>query len=174
MHIKISVHVFPFVLGIGRFKYCKFLHSRKSFVLGELSFAGIPLRQYCLSVNKIHCYTWSPELVKCSQWQPCGVVTQHGLTQILGHPKLLQNLNPPQIYMSKLHIFKNSKFGATHVGSPHNMAVTVCNKLILVNKCKTEFHLFSYNYNSNAFWQNKVHPEQGILGWINANLYLFL
>ena len=64
--------------------------------------------------------------------------------------------------ISKLHIFKNSKFGATHVRSPHHMAVTGCNKLILVNKCKTEFHSFSYNYSLKAFWQNKVHPEQGI------------
>ena len=79
------------------FGICKSLHSRKSFVLGELSFARMPSRQYCLSMNRIHCYNWSPELVKCSQWQPYGVVTQHGLTQILGHPKLLQNLNAPQI-----------------------------------------------------------------------------
>ena len=75
----------------------KSLRSRKSFVLGELSFARMPSRQYCLSMNKLHCYNWSPQLVKCSQWQPYGVVTQHGLTQILGHPKLLQNLNAPQI-----------------------------------------------------------------------------
>ena len=64
--------------------------------------------------------------------------------------------------MSKLHIFKNPKFGAIHVGSLHHMAVTGCNKLILVNNCKTEFLSFSYNYNSKAFWQKKVLPEQMI------------
>ena len=80
--------------------YCliyKSLHSMKSFVLGELSFTRMPSRQYCLSVNRLHCYNWSPELVKCSHWQQYGVVTQHGMAQILGHPKLLQNLNAPHI-----------------------------------------------------------------------------
>ena len=64
--------------------------------------------------------------------------------------------------MLKLDIFKNLKFGAIHVGSPHHIAVTGCNKLILVNNCKTEFHSFSYNYNAKAFWQKKVLPEQRI------------
>ena len=76
---------------------CKSLHSRKSFVLGELSFARMPSRQYCLKVNKVHSCNWRPELVNCGQWQPWGVVTQHGMTQILGHPKLLQKLNAPHI-----------------------------------------------------------------------------
>ena len=83
--------------------WSKSLHSRKSFVLGELSFARMPLRQYCLSMNKVRCWNWSPELVKCRQWQQYGVVTEHGLTQILGHPKLLQNLNAPQILQGYTH-----------------------------------------------------------------------
>ena len=78
-------------------KACKSLHSRKSFVLGELSFARMPSRQYCLKVNKLHCWNCRPELVNCGQWQPWGVVTQHGKTQILGLPKLLQKLIPPHI-----------------------------------------------------------------------------
>ena len=73
------------------------LHSRRSFVLGELSFARMPSRQYCLSMNKLHCYNWSPELVKCSRQHQYDLVTQHGLTQILGHPKLFQTLNARHI-----------------------------------------------------------------------------
>ena len=46
---------------------CKSLHSRKSFVLGELSFARMPSRQYCLKVNKLHCWNCRPELVNCGQ-----------------------------------------------------------------------------------------------------------
>ena len=45
----------------------KSLHSRKSFVLGELSFARMPSRQYCLKVNKLHCWNCRPELVNCGQ-----------------------------------------------------------------------------------------------------------
>ena len=45
----------------------KSLHSRKSFVLGELSFAGMPSRQYCLKVKKLHCWNCRPELVNCGQ-----------------------------------------------------------------------------------------------------------
>ena len=37
------------------FPTSKSLHSRKSFVLVELSFARMPSRQYCLKVNKVHC-----------------------------------------------------------------------------------------------------------------------
>ena len=37
------------------YEICKSLHSRKSFVLGELSFARMPSRQYCLRMNKVHC-----------------------------------------------------------------------------------------------------------------------
>ena len=62
----------------------------------------------------------------------------------------------------KIGIFRNPKFWAIHVGSPHHMAVTGCNELILVNNCKTEFRSFSYNYNSKALWQKKVFPEQMI------------
>ena len=84
----------------------------KSFVLGELSFTRMPSRQHCLRGNRIHCYNWWPELVKCSQWQPYGVVSQHGMGQILGHPKLLQNLNAP-------HICRNWTFLETQIlGNP--------------------------------------------------------
>ena len=79
------------------FMTCKSLHSRKSFVLGELSFARMPSRQYCLRVNKLHCWNCRPELVNCGQWQPSSVVTQHGKTQILGLPKMLQKLIRPHI-----------------------------------------------------------------------------
>ena len=65
-------------------------------------------------------------------------------------------------YMSKLDIFRNPKVWAIHVGSPHLMAVTGCNELILANNSKTEFRSFSYNYNSKACWQKKVLPEQVI------------
>ena len=52
----------------GRYtSYCKSLHSRKSFILGELSFARMPSRQYCLKVNKVHCWNCRPELVNCGQ-----------------------------------------------------------------------------------------------------------
>ena len=65
-------------------------------------------------------------------------------------------------YMSKLDIFKNPKFWAIHVGSPHLMAVTGCNELILANNFQTEFRSLSYNYNSKACWQKKVLPKQVI------------
>ena len=42
-------------------------------------------------------------IIKCSRQHQYGLVTQHGLTQILGHPKLFQNLNAP-------HIFRNWTF----------------------------------------------------------------
>ena len=41
---------------LATFYASKSLHTRKSFVLGELSFARMPSRQYCLSMNKLHCY----------------------------------------------------------------------------------------------------------------------
>ena len=66
-------------------------------------------------------------------------------------------------HMSKLDISRDPKFWAIHVGSQHHIAVTGYNILILVNNCKTEFHSFSYNYNSKAFWQKKVFPKQRIL-----------
>ena len=140
---------------------CKSLHSRKSFVLGELSFARMPSRQYCLKVNKLHCWNCRPELVNCGQWQPSSVVTQHGMTQILSHPKLLQKLNGP-------HICRNwtllgiPNFGSFHVGSPHHMVVTGYNELILVNNSKTELRSYSINNISKACWQKKVLPEQVI------------
>ena len=62
--------------------------------------------------------------------------------------------------MSKLDIFRNPKFWAIHLGSPHHIAPPDYNELILVNNCKTEFHSFSYNYNSKALWQKKVLPNK--------------
>ena len=46
--VSIGLHFFQHSLNS-----CKSLHSRKSFVLGELSFARMPSRQYCLKVNKV-------------------------------------------------------------------------------------------------------------------------
>ena len=96
--------------------WCKSLHSRKSFVLRELSFARMPSRQYCLSVNKLHCYNWWPELVKCTQWQPYGVVTQHGMAQILGHPKLLQKLNASHNIFQNWTFLQIQNFGQSMLG----------------------------------------------------------
>ena len=121
----------------------------------------MPSRQYCLKVNRIHSCNWRPELVKCSQWQPCGVVTQQRMTQILSHPKLLKKLNGP-------HICRNwtllgiPNFRSFHVGSKHHMAVTGYNELILVNNLKTEFRSSSSNNISRACWQKKVLPQQVI------------
>ena len=139
----------------------KSLHSRKSFVLGELSFARMPSRQYCLKVNKLHCWNCRPELVNCGQWQPWGVVTQHGKTQILGLPKLLQKLIPPHICWNWTFL-RISKFWSFHLGSPHLVAVTGCNGLILANNFKTEVRSSSTNNISKACWQKKVLPEQVI------------
>ena len=75
----------------------KSLHCRKCIVVTELSFARMPSRQYCLSMNKLLCYNWSPELVKCSQPEQYSVETQHVLPQILDHLKLLQYLNASYI-----------------------------------------------------------------------------
>ena len=101
LHLPVSTEVWSLFLTslcpLRPFQHCKSLNSRKSFVLGELSFARMHSRHYCLKVNKVHCWNWWPELVNCGQWQPSGVVTQHGMTQILGLPKLLQNLNAPHI-----------------------------------------------------------------------------
>ena len=99
------------------------------------------------------------QLVNCGQWQPWSVVTQHGITQIFGSPKIALKAECTT-YMLKLDIFRNPKFWAIHVGSSHLMAVTGCNELILANNSKTEFRSFSYNYNSKACWQKKVLPEQ--------------
>ena len=43
----------------------------------------MPLRYYCLKMNGIQFWNCSPKLVHCSQWQPCGVLTQHAMTQNL-------------------------------------------------------------------------------------------
>ena len=78
-----------------------------------------------------------------------------------GSPKIAPKADSTT-YMSKLDIFKNPKFWAIHIGSPHLMAVTGCNELILANNFKSEFRSLSYNYNSKASWQKKVFPEQMI------------
>ena len=41
--------------------------------------------------------------------------------------------------MLKLDIFRNPKFWAIHLGSPHHIVPPDYNQLILVNNCKTEF-----------------------------------
>ena len=41
--------------------------------------------------------------------------------------------------MSKLNIFRNPKFWAIHLGSPHHISHPDYNELILVRNCKTEF-----------------------------------
>ena len=53
-YITSNQRIDSIVLHKGVFPKCKSLHSRKSFVLGELSFARMPSRQYCLKVNKVH------------------------------------------------------------------------------------------------------------------------
>ena len=58
--------------------------------------------------------------------------------------------------MSKLDIFKDPKFWAIHVGSPHHISPRDYNQLI----SETEFHSFSYNYNSRALWKKKVLSPQ--------------
>ena len=152
---------------------CKSLHSRKSFVLGELSFARMPSRQYCLKMNRVHSCNWQPELVHCTQWQPSGVLTQHGMTQILGQPKLLQKLKEPHICWNWTFL-GIPNFGPFHLGSPHHMAVTGYNELTLANNSKTEFRSFSYNYNSKALWQKKVLPEQMIYITFQEELMKFV
>ena len=75
--------------------------------------------------------------------------------------------------MSKLDIFRNPKFWAIHLGSPHHhIAPPDYNELILVNNCKTKFCSFSYNHNSKALWQKKVLPKQSMLGWFKGILPL--
>ena len=142
-------------------KYCKSLNSRKSFVLGELSFARMPSRQYCLKVNKVHCWNWRPKLVNCGAVTAmrCGDPTWKDPN--FGSPKIAPKSHSTT-YMLKLDIFKITKFWAFHVGSPHLMAVTGCNELILANNFQTEFRSLSYNYNSKACWKKKVLPEQVI------------
>ena len=117
---------------------CKSLHSRKSFVLGELSFARMPSRQYCLKVNKASSWKLT---TRVSQLWPviamrCGDPTWNDPN--FESPKIAPKAKCT-MYMSKLDIFRNPKFWAIHVGSPHLMAVTGCNELILANNSKTEF-----------------------------------
>ena len=68
--------------------------------------------------------------------------------------------------MSKLDIFRNPKFGAIHVWSPHHMAVTGWLQLIFVNNCKTEFRSFSYNYNSKGIMATESSPRTNDLNRI--------
>ena len=55
----------------------------KSFVVGELSFATMPLSRNCMKMNGIQFYNCLPKLVDCSQEEQYGVETQHGLPKIL-------------------------------------------------------------------------------------------
>ena len=54
--------------------------------------------------------------------------------------------------MSKLDISEHPKFWAIHMRLQHCIALADYIPLILVNNFKTEFHSYSYNKNSRAFW----------------------
>ena len=54
-----------------------------SFVLGELSFATMPLSCNCMKMNGIQFYNCLPKSVDCSQEEQYSVETQHGLPKIL-------------------------------------------------------------------------------------------
>ena len=135
--------------------------SQKSLVLGELSFASMPLRYYWLKMNGLQFWNCLPKLVHCSQWQPWGVVTQDGKTKIL---KSLEMFNF-DIYVVESAfgtILGDPKFGSFHVGSPHLMAVTGHSWLTLVGNSNNEVCSPSNNTVLKAFWQKKVLPEQRI------------
>ena len=135
--------------------------SEKSLVVGELSFASMPLSCSCMKMNGIQFWNCLSKLVYCSQWQPCGVVTQHGMTQNLGFLKM-SNFDIYVVHLAFGAILGDSKFGSFHVGSPHHMAVTGYSWLTLVVNCMNELCSSSNNTVSKAFWQNKVLPQQKI------------
>ena len=121
----------------------------------------MPLRYYWLNMNGIQFWNCLPKLVHCSQWQPCGVVTQHGMTQNLGFLKV-SNFDIYVVHLAFGAILGDSKFGSFHVGSPHLMAVTGHSWLTLVGNSNNEVCSPSNNTVSKAFWQKKVLPEQRI------------
>ena len=121
----------------------------------------MPLRYYWLNMNGIQFWNCLPKLVHCSQWQPCGVVTQHGMTQNLGFLKV-SSFDIYVVHLAFGAILGDSKFGSFHVGSPHLMAVTGHSWLTLVGNSNNEVCSPSNNTVSKAFWQKKVLPEQRI------------
>ena len=132
----------------------------KSFVLGELSFVTMPLSCNCMKMKEIQFWNCLPKLVHCTQWQPCGVVTQDGMTQNLGFLKM-SNFDIYVVLLAFGAILW-PKFGSFHVGSPHHLAVTGYNELTLVVNCMNELCSSSNNTVSKAFWRKKVLPEQRI------------
>ena len=56
---------------------------KSSLVLGELSFARMPLSCNCMKMNEIQFWNCLPKLVDSSQDDQYGVVTQDGLPKIL-------------------------------------------------------------------------------------------
>ena len=121
----------------------------------------MPLRYYWLNMNRIQFWNCLPKLVHCSQWQPCGVVTQHGMTQNLGFLKV-SNFDIYVVHLAFGAILGDSKFGSFHVGSSHLMAVTCHSWPTLVGNSNNEVCSPSNNTVSKAFWQKKVLPEQRI------------
>ena len=145
--------------------HSKSLHSRKSFVLGELSFCQnafetvmfegeqTSLLELPTRVSQL----WPVTAIKCGDptWKDPN----------FGSPKIAPKADSTT-YMSKLNISKSPKFGSFHLGPLHLMAVTGCNGLILANNSKTELRSFSYNYNSKACWQKKSSPGTNDLNHI--------
>ena len=109
----------------------------KSFVLGELSFVTMPLSCNCMKMNEIQFWNCLPKLVHCTQWQPCGVVTQDGMAQNLGFLKM-SNFDIYVVLLAFGAILADPKFGSFHVGSTHHLAVTGYNELTLVVNCMNE------------------------------------
>ena len=87
--------------------------SQKSLVLGELSFASMPSSCNCMKMNGIQFWNCFPKLVHCSQSHPCGVVTQHGMTQNLRFLKM-SNFNIYVVHLAFGAILGDSKFGSCH------------------------------------------------------------
>ena len=189
-HPSQSISKFNIVSMVQAEWFCKSLNSRKSFVLGELSFARMPSRHYCLKMNKVHCWNWRPELVNCGQWQPSGVVTQHGITQILGLPKLLQKLIPPHICW-KLDISKKPKFFGhpCWVTTPYgyhwlqwtNFWQTISKlNFIHFHTITTQRHPGKRNFSQNKWFKSHFrmnlskfsHPIAGMKVRLNSLLYL--
>ena len=133
----------------------------KSFVLGQLSFVTMPFSCNCIKMNEIQFWNCLPKLVHCTQWQPCGLVTQDGMTQNLGFLKM-SNFDIYVVLLAFGAILGDPKFGSFHVGSPHHLAVTGYNELTLVVNCMNEFCSSSNNTVAKAFWRKKVLPEQRI------------
>ena len=129
------------ILCSGRTFFCQNAFETVLFEGEQTSLLELPTR-----VSQL----WPVTAIKCGD--PTWKDPNFGSTKIA--PKA-----DSTTYMSKLDISKNPKFWSFHLGSPHLMAVTGCNVLILANNSKTEFRSSSYNYNSKACWQKKVLPD---------------